>query len=350
MRAAAAACRSAAGGLSRWSLRPVVLGVGESAQQQQRRKAPARRSPRKRRTRGRAEIKREQQPGAARVGGGRRLGAQRRRHVELQRHRDRHLRRHRQQPAAERRVRLLRRHHRGGRRARPAGRAAQEQRRRPLAQHRRRPPSTTCRATTPSPRRARSTRSPPRSSARCTASACSTCKFTPAVGQTHAASTEDLKEYREAIIRLKHKDGLYVDRPVRRRLHRQQPVPRQHRAAGQRHGRAVRHAVYLFREEKLLSHYTVRLTLEREGLERHLHAFAFGLPTLYGFVTVMIAVGAGLLASTVFRTRARTRIGGGNFNPRSGTASPRGKALPGPASTRQCRRCRTAARRPRRAR
>jgi len=50
-----------------------------------------------------------------------------------------------------------------------------------------------------------------------------------------------------------------------------------------------------------LSRFTVRLTLEREGLERHLHAFAYRLPTLYGIVTVMIAVGAGLLASTVFR-------------------------------------------------
>jgi uncharacterized protein (TIGR02186 family) len=59
--------------------------------------------------------------------------------------------------------------------------------------------------------------------------------------------------------------------------------------------------VYLFREEKLLSQYAVRLNLEREGVERHLHAFAFGYPTLYGLMTVMIAVVAGLTASTVFR-------------------------------------------------
>ena len=81
------------------------------------------------------EIKREQQPGATRIGAGRRVGAQRRRDIELQRHRDRHLRRGRQQPAAERRVRLLRRPDRGGRRAGPPGRAAQEQRGRAVAQH-----------------------------------------------------------------------------------------------------------------------------------------------------------------------------------------------------------------------
>ena len=89
-----------------------------------------------------------------------------------------------QQPSAE--FGLLRRDDRGGGRARPHRRAAQEQRGRPLAQHllghlRRR-----CRATTPSPRRARSTRSRPRSSAparrRLPAS-----RFTPAFGQTPGA-------------------------------------------------------------------------------------------------------------------------------------------------------------------
>jgi hypothetical protein len=62
--------------------------------------------------------------------------------------------------------------------------------------------------------------------------------------------------------------------------------------------------VLLFRQEQLLSQYSVRLSLEREGLERHLHAFAFSFPTLYGFATVAIAVAAGLLASTVFRKSA----------------------------------------------
>ena len=62
--------------------------------------------------------------------------------------------------------------------------------------------------------------------------------------------------------------------------------------------------VYLFREEKLLSKYTVRLNLEREGIERHLHRFAFGYPTLYGLTTVAIAIAAGLIASTVFRRAA----------------------------------------------
>jgi uncharacterized protein (TIGR02186 family) len=126
-------------------------------------------------------------------------------------------------------------------------------------------------------------------------------KYTPAVGQRYPLSNEDIKEYREAILRLKRKEGLYIDRPygvtfTGKSIFRASVVLPANVTVGPFDTR-----VYLFREDKLLSRFTVRLTLEREGLERHLHSFAYRLPTLYGIVTVMIAVGAGLLASTVFR-------------------------------------------------
>ena len=126
-------------------------------------------------------------------------------------------------------------------------------------------------------------------------------KYTPAVGQSHPLSSEDIAEYRDAVMRLKRKDGLYLDRPygvifTGKSIFRASILLPANVTVGPFDTR-----VYLFREEKLLSRFTVRLTLEREGLERHLHAFAYRLPMLYGIVTVMIAVGAGLLASTVFR-------------------------------------------------
>jgi uncharacterized protein (TIGR02186 family) len=125
-------------------------------------------------------------------------------------------------------------------------------------------------------------------------------KFTPAVGQAQPISTEDLKEYRKAIIRIKSKERLYLYREygvtfTGKSLFRASIVLPANVTVGPFDTR-----VYLFREEKLLSKYQVRLTLEREGVERHLHAFAYNLPALYGVVTVLIAVGAGLLASTVF--------------------------------------------------
>jgi uncharacterized protein (TIGR02186 family) len=130
-------------------------------------------------------------------------------------------------------------------------------------------------------------------------------RLTPAFGQTQALSTEDLKEFREAVIRLKQKDGLYVQDQysvafIGRSLFRATiELP-----ANVTVGPFVTR-VLLFRDEQLLSQYSVRLNLEREGLERHLHAFAFSYPTLYGLSTVLIAIVAGLLASTVFNRSTR---------------------------------------------
>ena len=129
-------------------------------------------------------------------------------------------------------------------------------------------------------------------------------RFMPAFGQTQALSTEDLKEFRQAIVRLKEKQGLYIQDNFRvafigKSLFRATIELPANVTVGPFETR-----VYLFREEKLLSQYTVRLNLEREGLERHLHRFAFGYPTLYGLMTVAIALAAGLIASTVFRRAA----------------------------------------------
>ena len=129
-------------------------------------------------------------------------------------------------------------------------------------------------------------------------------RFTPAFGQAQALSTEDLKDFRQAIVRLKLKQGLYVQDQysvafIGKSLFRATIELPANVTVGPFETR-----VYLFRAEKLLSQYTVRLNLEREGLERHLHAFAFGYPTLYGLMTVAIAIAAGLAASAMFRKAA----------------------------------------------
>jgi uncharacterized protein (TIGR02186 family) len=126
-------------------------------------------------------------------------------------------------------------------------------------------------------------------------------RFPLAFGQQDALSTADLKEFREAVIRLKGKQGLYIESPFTvafsgRSLFRSTIELPANVTVGPFDTR-----VYLFRDQQLLSQYAVRLTLEREGLERHLHAFAFRFPALYGLTTVAIALAAGLLASTVFR-------------------------------------------------
>ena len=130
-------------------------------------------------------------------------------------------------------------------------------------------------------------------------------RFTPAFGQTQALSTEDLKEFRAGRSCASSRSRASTCRSSTaspssaRSLFRATIELPANVTVGPFETR-----VYLFRDEKLLSQYTARLNLEREGLERHLHAFAFGFPTLYGLMTVVIAVAAGLLASTVFRKAA----------------------------------------------
>src|SRR5262245_33005328 len=126
-------------------------------------------------------------------------------------------------------------------------------------------------------------------------------KFTPAVGQSLPLSNEDIQQYRDAVVRLKKQAKLYVENPfgagfTGKSLFRASVVL----PANVTVGPIVTH-VYLFREEQNLYKVSVRHTLGREGLEWYLHAFAYRLPTLYGFTTVAIAVGAGLLASAAFR-------------------------------------------------
>ena len=125
-------------------------------------------------------------------------------------------------------------------------------------------------------------------------------RFMPAFGQPQALSTEDLKQFQRAIIRLKQKQGLYIQDNFRvafigKSLFRATIELPANVTVGPFETR-----VYLFHDEKLLSQYSVRLNLEREGLERYLHRFAYGSPTLYGLVTVALDIAAGLVASTVF--------------------------------------------------
>ncbi len=112
---------------------------------------------------------------------------------------------------------------------------------------------------------------------------------------------EDLAEFRAAVIRLKQKEQLYQKSDygvafIGRSLFRTTiDLP-----ANVPVGPLVTHT-YLFKDGKLLSKKTNNVNLEREGLERYLHSFAFDYPMLYGIFAVLIAVAAGLIASSLFK-------------------------------------------------
>ena len=117
-------------------------------------------------------------------------------------------------------------------------------------------------------------------------------------------SPAEIKEFRDAVVRLKRKDNLFQEDKynvafIGRSLFRASIDVPANVTVGSFDTR-----VFLFRDGELLHQYTARLNLEREGLEDALHAFAFKYPLSYGIATVLLAVGAGLLASSLFRKGA----------------------------------------------
>ncbi len=114
-------------------------------------------------------------------------------------------------------------------------------------------------------------------------------------------TVDELASYKAAVVRLKQEDKLYVREDygvsfIGRGLFRTTIDLPANVPVG-----PLRARVYLFRGGLLLSQYSAQVRLEREGIERLLHTFATRYPTVYGLFTVMLAAGAGLLASAAFR-------------------------------------------------
>ena len=114
-------------------------------------------------------------------------------------------------------------------------------------------------------------------------------------------SLKEVAEFRKAVIRLKQKEQLYQKKEtgvafIGRSLFRSTiSLP-----ANVPVGPLVTHT-YLFKDGNLLSKHTNKVNLQREGLERYLHNFAFNYPLFYGIFAVLIAVTSGLIASAVFK-------------------------------------------------
>jgi uncharacterized protein (TIGR02186 family) len=127
-------------------------------------------------------------------------------------------------------------------------------------------------------------------------------RMTPISGWESGVTTSELEDFKSAVVRLKQKERLYVERPIGgvvfigRSLFRASVDLPANVPVGQLVAR-----VHLFREGRLLHTFTSRVMLRREGLEHFLHSFAFGQPLLYGIGTVLLSLLMGLAATEIFR-------------------------------------------------
>lgn len=114
------------------------------------------------------------------------------------------------------------------------------------------------------------------------------------------ANPPDAVEFREAVIRLKQRDRLYLTADygvtfIGRSLFRSTITLPPNVPVGPLTAR-----VYLLRDGQLLSRYTSKVTMERTGLERFLYAAAYERPVLYGVSMIVMAALAGLGAAFAF--------------------------------------------------
>jgi len=122
-----------------------------------------------------------------------------------------------------------------------------------------------------------------------------------AEGRTAAA----VKEFRQAIVTLKNKDRLYTTNEyavafIGRSLFRASIDVPANVVVGPFETR-----VFLFRNGELLSKYTAKLELHRQGFEALMYGLAFRKPLVYGLSIIAIAMSAGLLAAMAFRSSSR---------------------------------------------
>ena len=131
-------------------------------------------------------------------------------------------------------------------------------------------------------------------------------KMTPEPSYQWSFGEEALAAFKAAVIRLKRQEGLYIMEArdgvtfIGRSLFRSTIALPANVPVGPLVAR-----VFLFRDGEVISAHIARVTLERTGLERLVHSFAFRYPFTYGIFAVLLAVLSGLLASAYFRRAVR---------------------------------------------
>ena len=112
---------------------------------------------------------------------------------------------------------------------------------------------------------------------------------------------DEIKGFREAVIRLKQRDRLYVTADygvtfIGRSLFRSTITLPPNVPVGLLTAR-----VYLLKDRQMLSSYISNVTMQRAGIERFLHDAAHDRPLLYALAAIALASLAGLAAAFAFR-------------------------------------------------
>jgi len=131
-------------------------------------------------------------------------------------------------------------------------------------------------------------------------------RLSPAAHSVIETRPGEIKDYKDAVVRLKQKDELYIKEDyavifIGKSLFRSSIALPANVPVGPMTAR-----VYLFREGDLLSTFQSKVRLERSGIELWLYRAALQHPLYYGMAAVLIAALSGWLASMPFRRHPPT--------------------------------------------
>lgn len=109
------------------------------------------------------------------------------------------------------------------------------------------------------------------------------------------------EEYRQAAIRLRRKAGLYTELPDAVRLHEDTLFETHIDLPANLVEGDYRARIFLLRDRQVIDVFEDSIVVRKVGLERWIYAMAHERSALYGLGSILLALGAGWIASTVFR-------------------------------------------------
>ncbi len=127
----------------------------------------------------------------------------------------------------------------------------------------------------------------------------------PNPGAEKGMTENQLASYREALLRLKQREGLFFERIGGVSFTGQTLFRSTVRLPANVPVGPLVAEVYVFSGGDFLTKVATRVELKRAGLEKILHELAFENPLLYGIMAVFLAVVSGLIASAVFQRAKR---------------------------------------------
>ena len=113
------------------------------------------------------------------------------------------------------------------------------------------------------------------------------------------------EEYRQAAIRLRREAGLYTQLPGAVKLTEQTLFETRIRLPANLYEGDYRARIFLLRDREVVDVFEDSIQVRKVGLERWIYAMAHERSALYGLGSILLALGAGWVASTAFRMMLR---------------------------------------------